>query len=179
MSINNNFWIWGQFSKEDTNYLNKIKTQVQSVIKSPKFEPHLTLAGPFLKVDTFFLKKLKLFCKNKNSIILYLKSFNYEDEIFKSLYISIFNSEKLEIIRKEISSEYKIDLNNLYNPHISLAYGDHQTHEKIKIISRLSTLRDSVKMTKLSLVDVNETKKSWKILKSFDFYNTPNLGFKS
>ena len=44
-------WIWFQFSKYDTEYLNKIKKIVNKNLKGPKFSVHLTAIGPFLKFD--------------------------------------------------------------------------------------------------------------------------------
>ena len=48
--------------------------------------------------------------------------------------------------------------------------GGEQTkkHEKIELISKLPELRDSVIMSKISIVDVDESINSWKILKCFN-----------
>ena len=58
MRISKAYWIWGQFSKKDTLYLNSIKDNVQISLKSPKFDIHLTLCGPYEKLDHDFLFNL-------------------------------------------------------------------------------------------------------------------------
>ena len=162
------FWIWGQFSLEDSKYLNELKNKVQSVLKSPEFETHITIAGPFITLDKSFLNKLEDFVKNNYKINLSLIDYDFKKDIYKSFYISINRSEKLTDLRNSIYKLTRFDLNEKYEPHISLAYGNHSNNEKLNLISELTKVKDSIKITKISLVDVNENINQWKILESFD-----------
>ena len=45
------YWLWGQFPKCETLYLNSIKDEVQSTLNSPNFDIHLTLAGPYVNLN--------------------------------------------------------------------------------------------------------------------------------
>ena len=167
MRLNKAFWIWGQFSKNDTDYLNKLKNKVQNELYSPIFDVHITLNGPYLENDKVFLEKLRIFCHNKSGIKIKLKSFAYKNEFFESFYISILNSQELFILRKEICQLNNFEFQKKYEPHISLAYGDYSEYKKINLISKLPKIKDSVKIEKISLVDVNEKLNQWNIINSF------------
>ena len=135
MKLSKVYWLWGLFSSEEENFLNGIKIKVQDVLKSPDFETHITLSGPYLNFDNKFLNKLKIYCENNPQIFLYINGYAFKQEIFKSFYISIKNSVHLANLRKNIYELDKFDLENSYFPHISLAYGHHSIVEKRHLIS--------------------------------------------
>ena len=168
MRISKCFWLWGRFSEKDTLYLNEQKNKVQSILKSPNYELHITLAGPYFKIENDFLSKLKIFGQNNSSLDLYLKNFDFQDQTFKSFYISIINSEDLNYLRKGIFKIQKFNFEKEYQPHISLAYGKHKQNIKKELILKMPKLKESIRLTKLSLVDVNETINQWAILRNFD-----------
>ena len=105
MRISKAYWIWGQFSRKDTLYLNSIKDNVQIFLKSPKFDIHLTLCGPYEKLGCDFLKDLKYLSNKNQSIILNLEKFDFSDEKFKSFFIKTNKSIELKNLRNSI---YKI-----------------------------------------------------------------------
>ena len=162
------FWLWGGFSTEDSLYLNEYKSKVQSILQSPNYEIHITLSGPYFKIDDHFLSQLKFFAQNNSSLDLYLKNFDFQDKIFQSFYISINNTKELETLRKGILKINKFDFEKDYKPHISLAYGEHKKNIKEELILKLPKLKESIKMNKISLVEVNESIKLWNILENFD-----------
>ena len=91
MRISKAYWIWGQFSEKDTLYLNSIKDNVQISLKSPKFDVHITLCGPYEKLDHDFLFNLNNLSNKNQSIILNLEKFDFSDEKFKSFFICFDN----------------------------------------------------------------------------------------
>ena len=168
MRINKGYWVWGLFPSGETILLNEIKAKVQSKLKSPVFETHITLAGPYFNIDEFFLNKLKTFGESNSAIMLNSNGYKFNKEMFKSFYISIKNSRHLEELRKNIYELNKFDLKNNYFPHISLSYGNHDIKEKKLLIAKLPVHRKLIKMSKIALVEVDEDKNVWSILKSFD-----------
>ena len=168
MRISKCYWLWGLFPCKETKLLNEIKDKVQSKLKSPDFDTHITLTGPYLEIDKPFLNKLKTFVEKNSVIMLRVNGYNFRQEIFKSFYISIKNSRYLKELRKNISELTKCDLENNYSPHISLSYGNHEIKEKKFLISELPDLNKSIKMSKIALVEVNEDINLWKILESYD-----------
>ena len=88
--------------------------------------------------------------------------------MFKSFYISIKNSLNLKDLRKNIIKLNKFDLDDNYDPHISLCYGHHKIQEKKELISKLPKFTKLIRISKIALVDVNEDINQWKIVESFD-----------
>ena len=169
MGISKEYWLWGLFPSVEEVFLNQIKAKVQSKLKSPFFETHITLAGPYLNIDNIFLKKLENFAQNNYAIMLNVGGYDFKQEIFKSFYISIENSQQLKELRRNLYELKNFDLANNYSPHISLSYGDHEIKVKKELISNLPELDKPIRLSKIALVEVDEDINLWKILKSFDF----------
>ena len=168
MRINKGYWLWGLFPLLEKVFLNEIKAKVQSKLKSPFFETHITLAGPYLNIDNVFLNKLKNFAENNSAIMLNVGGYEFKQEIFKSFYISIEHSRQLRELRKDLYELNNFDLGNNYSPHISLSYGNHEIKTKKELISNLPGFNKPVRMSTIALVEVDEDKNLWKILESFD-----------
>ncbi len=168
MRIKKGFWVWGMFPSKETNLLNEIKAKVQNYLKSPVFETHITLTGPYLNIDKTFLNKLKTFGESNSVIMLNVNGYDFKKEVFKSFYISIKNSRSLKKLRKDIYELNKFDLENNYSPHISLSYGNHEISKKEILISKLPELNKPIEMSKIALVEVDEDINLWKILECFD-----------
>ena len=168
MRISKGYWIWGLFPPQEKFFLNKIKSKVQSKLKSPFFETHITLAGPYFYIDNIFSKKLKTIAKKNSAILLNVDRYDFKQEIFQSFYIAIKNSRKLKELRKNIYAINKFDLLNNFSPHISLSYGNHEIKGKKELISNLPELNNPIRMSKIALVEVNEDINLWKILEIFD-----------
>ena len=165
------YWLWGLFPSKDKFFLNKIKTEVQSKFESPYFETHITLTGPYFRIDDFFFKKLKNFSENNSAIMLDPIEYNVKQEKYESFFISIKNSSGLKELRRKIYELNYFDINKNYYPHISLSYGNHEINEKIDLISKLPKLNQPIKMSKIALVEVDEDINLWKIQKTFDLNN--------
>ena len=168
MRINKAYWLWGLFPPEDTILLNNIKARVQSVLRSPYFETHITLSGPYLSIDNLSLDKLKSFCCSNNAVSLDINGYNFQQEKFKSFYISIKNSENLKKLRRNIYELSEKDIDDYYSPHISLTYGIHQINEKKELILKLPKFNKPIKLSKIALVDVDEEINKWRIIEGFD-----------
>ena len=85
--------------KKPKIFLNSIKDNVQISLKSPKFDVHLTLCGPYEKLDHDFLFNLNNLSNKNQSIILNLEKFDFSDEKFKSFFIKTNNSFELNNLK--------------------------------------------------------------------------------
>ena len=168
MRISKGYWLWGLFPSKENVFLNEIKAKVQSKLKSPFFEAHITLTGPYLKIDNIFLNKLKDFAENNSVIMLNVGGYDFKQEKFKSFYISIENSRQLKELRRNIYELNNFDLKSNYSPHISLSYGTHEIKAKKEMIWNLPKLSKPIRMSKIAVVEVDEDINLWKILESFD-----------
>ncbi len=162
------YWLWGLFPPKEKLFLNELKAKVQTKLKSPFFETHITLTGPYLSIDNNFSNKLKTFSENNSAIMLSVVGYEFKQEIFKSFYIPIKNSRCLKKLRRNIYELNNFDMANNYSPHISLSYGNHKIKEKIELISILPKLNKPIRMSSIALVEVDENINLWKILEIFD-----------
>ena len=169
MRLKESYWIWGQFSEKQHNYLNTLKNEVQNNLKSPDFNVHITLTGPYKSINKKFVNSIKLFSERQSSIDLELNSYKIKDEFYQSFYISVTLSEDLIKLRSSIYYLYPFFPQKKYSPHISLAYGNHLYKDKKNLISTMRTPINHVCMDRLSLVYVNEEKEIWNMLESFYF----------
>ena len=168
MTISKCFWLWGLFSDKDTYFLDEIKAKIQNKLKSPSFETHLTLTGPYLTTDNIFLNKLKTFAKSNSMITLNIDGYGFKQEKFKSFYISIKNSSGLKKLRKKIYKLENFDLRNNYVPHISMSYGVHKKLDKEELIAKLPELNQSIRISRIALVEVDKDISLWKTKEIFD-----------
>ena len=167
MRISKGYWVWGLFTSKETNLLNAVKAKVQSELKSPVFETHITLAGPYLNIDKSFLNKLKNFAESNPAIMLEVNGYDFKQETFRSFYISIKNSRYLQELRKNIYKLNNFDFGKSYSPHISLSYGNHEIKDKKLLISKLPELNKLIKISAIAIVEVDEDINLWKILESY------------
>ena len=168
MRINKCYWLWGLFPPKERFFLNNIKAKVQNKLKSPSFETHITLTGPYSNIDNIFSNKLKNFAENNSAIKLNISRYDFKQELFKSFYIPIENSPQLKELRRNIYELNNFDLAKNYFPHISLSYGNHEIKEKKELILNLPEFNKTIRVSKIALVEVDEDINLWKILKSFD-----------
>ena len=165
---NQSFWLWGQFPENSTKCLNILKNVVQNKLSSPGFEAHITLAGPYEKIDKYLINSFKSFFIKKSSINLYLKNYEFQDYFYKSFYISVRESNDLKKLRNEINITYPFNHFDFYDPHISLAYGNHPIEKKNLLLSVMEKPMKLILMNKVSIVEVREEEFQWNILESFN-----------
>ena len=161
------FWVWCEFTEKDCKYLNNLKFKVQQKLDSPKFDPHLTLAGPFQIMDKNTIFKIQRFVELQNEINLNCYDYFFKDVFFESFYISLEKSKELNYLRNQIFLLQGYAANLEYSPHISLAYGNHNKLIKIDIKSHLPKTKRLLSVDKISIVYANEEIKSWKIIARF------------
>ena len=171
------FWIWGHFCESETFYLNNLKNEVQKKLKSPQFEIHLTLTGPYINFNQSFRNSLSIFSKKTSTFSIKLEGYNFKEEFYRSFFISIKDNVRLNNLRDEIYRLNPYGLNFDYKPHLSLAYGNHSYRDKEKLVKALPFQLDSITLDRISIVKVNELKSIWKVLETFKLNKTIRVDF--
>jgi len=159
--ISNRYWIWGQFDDFSMDQLNLIYKRVNKSLKGPLFNIHLTLSGPIKKTDEAIHKFDSL--KGKiNSIDIFTNKYSYSDKFYQSLYINIKKTKDLKALKFNIDKKFNLR-KTIYDPHISLYYGNSNEITKTKLIKTLPKTPKILSLNKLCLVNVNEKINKWKI----------------
>ena len=165
--INKAYWIWGQFVDIDMDYLESIKSRVNKKLKGPNFDIHLTLLGPFMLMDKDKINEIKNTCTTLKPIEIFAKRYMMKNNFFTSFFIEIKKSSILLNFRNKLLSSNHKNQFNAFSPHISLTYGDFSRKEKNIMQNELGSLKMKYILNKICIVDVNEDKFSWKIIKTF------------
>ena len=168
----NSFWIWGEFTSIDTDWLIEIQNKVQLKLKSPKFKIHLTLAGPFNEVNQSSIDEIRNYCGQHAPIKVNVLNYGYKEKFFQSFFIAMSQSKELDDLRSAI---YKMNHGEPFQdffPHISLAYGAHKKGIKESLVSFLPNLKSSFTMNRISIVDIGEELSLWRPSESFSFSST-------
>ena len=77
--MNKAYYIWGLFDNSDATYLNKLKDEIQAKLLSPRFDLHITLAGPYLNLDSDSSEKLKNFSASDLAVKNKFSNFKKKD----------------------------------------------------------------------------------------------------
>ena len=165
------YWIWAEFNYKDEKKIKKIRDQLRKNFDSPIFNTHLTLAGPlsYLGKSTIFM--INNLCKSCSPIYINCSGFDCKDEFFKSFFIKVNNSKELDNLRTNLLKITNLKNNVAYKPHISLIYGDHDSFKKKQYIDLISPFETKICIEKICIVDVNENKSKWNVIKSFNIIN--------
>ena len=168
------YCIWFQFSKFDNQKLNKIKRIVNNHLKGPNFSIHLTVIGPYLKLDKEEFKKIENISRKIKKFKILLIKYKLSNQKFTSFYIQVKKTKKLISTKNKFFKTNYIKQNKKYNPHISLYYGTKNKKIKESIIKKLPKLNRLVTIDKLCIVDVDEKVNKWKIIKTIKLKNEKN-----
>ena len=172
--ISKAFWIWLRVSKIDNKKLYNIKKIVNSYLKGPNFSIHLTLVGPYLKLNRKELKKIEKICKKIKKFKISLIGYKLNSQKFTSFFIEVKKTKNLISAKHKFSKTNYEKQNKNYNPHISLFYGIKDNKIKESIMKKLPKLNKLVTIDKLCIVDVNETINKWKIIKTIRLKDEKN-----
>lgn len=160
-------WIWGQFIDTDMNYLHCIKSRVNEELKGPNFEIHLTLSGPFTLMDENKINQIEKICKTLKPLEIFTDQYAITNNFFTSFFIEIKKTSFLLNFKNHFLNSNNKQSNKEFLPHISLTYGNFTRKEKDQLKNKLDLLQTKLILNKICIVDVDEDKFSWKIIKTF------------
>ena len=163
--ISKGYWVWGQFDTNSTDTMVSLYRQINNKLNGPNFDIHLTISGPFNYDDETQTEIFEDISSKFSIIDLELKGMNQTDEFFRSLFIDVVQNKDLNNLKNYIDHSFNINAVQ-YSPHISLFYGIKGTIIKNEIIKKFKIPNTAI-MDKLSIVEVDEEIKSWKVLKSY------------
>ena len=121
------------------NFFSNIKDIVNSNLKGPNFEVHITLTGPILEYTSQTIPLLKKISLGTKSFSLNVHDYDLSNKKHTAFYVKIKKSNKLIGLRNNLENKLKIKSSN-YNPHISLYYGTEKKQKKIKVMNHLPKL---------------------------------------
>ena len=166
--ISRGYWVWGQFDIKSTKLLTSLYQKANNKLNGPKFDVHLTIAGPFPYKEEIHAQIFENLSKKFGKLNIQLNGIGHTNEFFQSLFVNVVENETLNNLKNSIDQSFNLDKVE-YFPHISLFYGIEDVAIKTKIIKNLKTPKNVI-VDRLSIVKVDEEIKSWKVLKPYSLF---------
>lgn len=151
--------------------LKRIISKLSKELKSPSFEPHLTLVLRIHGAKKDVIEKTMLLSNSVKKFEVRLSGFGYKDEYFRCLFLKAIQSKELMQANAKGRKIFNSYPKNKFFPHLSLLYGNFDTKLKKKIIKDLGKIDIKFKADKIKLYLIGKTPKQWKLIKEFKITN--------
>ena len=132
----------------------------------PSFDPHLTLFGRINANPEPFFEFFKNMANKQKTIFTKIKEIKLGTSYWKSLYIDIEENRSLEALQKQIIAPIDHLRDYLFDPHLSLAYGD---ANEMRYLTKEIRLERFISFNSVAIVFVPDNVDEWKIIDKFEF----------
>ena len=132
----------------------------------PSFEPHLTLFGRINANPEPFFEFFKNMANKQKMISTKIKKIKFGTSHWKSFYIDIEKNTSLEALQKQMIAPINHLRDYLFDPHLSLAYGD---ADEMRYLTKGIYLERFISFNSVAVVFVPDNVDEWKIINKFEF----------
>ena len=132
----------------------------------PFFEPHLTLFGRINANPEPFFELFKDMANKQKMISTKIKKIKFGTSHWKSFYIDIEEDTSLEALQKQMIAPINHLRDYLFDPHLSLAYGDADT---MRQIAKEIDLKRFIHFNSVGIAFTPDNVDEWKIINKFEF----------
>ena len=132
----------------------------------PSFEPHLTLFGRIKSNPEPFFEFFKNMANKQKTISTKIKKIKFGTSHWKSFYIDIEKNRSLEALQKQMIAPINHLRDYLFDPHLSLAYGD---ADEMRYLTKGILLERFISFNSVAIVFVPDNVDEWKIINKFEF----------
>lgn len=130
------------------------------------FEPHLTLFGRINANPEPLFKFYKKMANEQKRISTKIKKIKFGNSHWKSFYIDIEKNTSLEALQKQMIAPINHLRDYLFDPHLSLAYGD---ADEMRYIAKEIHLERFISFNSVAIAFVPDNVDEWKIINKFEF----------
>lgn len=130
------------------------------------FEPHLTLFGRINANPEPLFKFYKKMANEQKRISTKIKKIKFGNSHWKSFYIDIEKNTSLEALQKQMIAPINHLRDYLFDPHLSLAYGD---ANEMRYIAKEIHLERFISFNSVAIAFVPDNVDEWKIINKFEF----------
>jgi hypothetical protein len=132
----------------------------------PSFEPHLTLFGRINANPEPFFEFFRNMANKQKMISTKIKKIKFGTSHWKSFYIDIEKNTSLEALQKQMIAPINHLRDYLFDPHLSLAYGD---ADEMRDLTKGIYLERFISFNSVAVVFVPDNVDEWKIINKFEF----------
>ena len=148
--------------------LKNIILRLSRELKSPSFEPHVTLLLRINGTKKDVIEKTLRLSNNVKKFELRLLGFGYADNYFRCLFFKAIKSRELMEANARAREIFNYSPKSKFSPHLSLLYGNFDAAIKRKIIKNLgSKFNINFEVDKIKLYLIAGKPKQWKLVNEF------------
>ncbi|OGZ35116.1 MAG: hypothetical protein A3A94_00525 [Candidatus Portnoybacteria bacterium RIFCSPLOWO2_01_FULL_43_11] len=156
-----------------------IFSQLKNVIKklsvkydSPIFEPHMTLLGNINQSLPGIEQKITELASYVNRLELSLGPISFSTTYFQSVFVRVNSTARLTQLNLDVKKLFNME-NNVFMPHISLLYGNHDMTIREKAASEVQLPLSSFVANEFIVAPSTSDPNQWKhsLTISFGFKN--------
>ncbi|MBI2334274.1 2'-5' RNA ligase family protein [Candidatus Daviesbacteria bacterium] len=164
------YTLWIVPNPQIKSILEKIILDLSQEYGGPYFEPHMTLLGDIEVSEKEILEGTQKLASSIKPFALTLGEISFSTTFFQNVFVRVKSNAKLMDANLKAKQVFKMD-NNLFMPHISLLYGDHDMSTREKIASNIELSPDlSFRAEKISVVtSSSRNPRDWQHVVQFSF----------
>lgn len=143
--------------------LNTIISDLSAEHKGPVFKSHMTLLGSTECELDDIRKAVEAIAKTTKKLKLSLGPVSFSTTYFQSVLVRVDTTAELMQLNLDLKKALGIE-NNVFMPHISLMYGDHDMKTREEIASKIKLQNTSFIADSIAIVPIAEKSepKDWK-----------------
>ena len=162
----NAYSIWLIPNNDKYILLRNIIIDLSHVFEGIKIIPHVTLVSNLDYNEEFLLKKVAVIAKKIRPFNVYFNEIDYLDNFFQSFFLKVKANTQLTNARKLALIHFP-EINDNYNPHLSLAYGDKNEEVKRNLKKKIECPVKFFNIKELYLAHNDEINLKWKVIDKF------------
>lgn len=160
----NLYSLWIIPSPDTKKRLKKIIINLSKKYDGPVFEPHMTLLGNINSEESECVKNTKVLASQIKPFTVSFGDISFSTTYFQSVFLRIKSSAELMEVNLRAKKLFNLN-NNVFMPHISLLYGDHNMSIRENISSRIHLPSNlSFKVNQIVVVLSTQNPSEWKHL---------------
>ena len=157
------YHLWLKPSGEAYDILATTIQELAGKLKTPIFEPHITLLSPLSGTEEEHDHRTKQLAQQLHPLVITLTEPAYRDEYFQCVFMKALETPSLMEAHAQAKRVFSHAGGAVYRPHASLLYGLYPAELKQKLIAALSpTLRMTFGATTVYLIrSESDDPKDW------------------
>lgn len=163
--------IWVIPPEPTYSQLKKTVEDLSSTYSGPVFEPHMTLLGDIAKDLAEVEKKTKELASHAAQLELSLGPVSFSTTYFQSVFVRVNSTAQLMQLNLGAKKLFGRE-NDVFMPHISLLYGDHDMQTREKAAGQIHLPTATFVVREFVIVRAGPDPKDWKHEATISFGQT-------
>lgn len=162
--ISKAIWVWAGFSPKDAARLQNERDNISHNLQGPYFTSHLTISGPLINAtaSSVFNKLEHKLNSDTPSFSTKISHLKISTSMYDGYCYEIAATACLLRLRKNINKALELQ-NTVWNPHVSLYYGDCDLVERKRQKSIAKLQGEVINIDRLYIAWVDEESSIWDV----------------